>query len=123
MQNFQQAIEFAVMAGNEYLLRELMTDDADLVHIVNEGGRTDQFHPFHTAANYLQGASSCCTVMLALSDYVFLKPLHTNELRHTVLDALMLGILKSHTSCSPNIANRAHCGEAFVGEEMSICGR
>jgi len=52
------------------------------------------------------------------------QQLYVNPLGHTVLDTLMMGILKSHTSCSPFIVDdRLAKDKRFVGEDLDVCGR
>jgi hypothetical protein len=53
-----------------------------------------------------------------------LRKLYTNELGHTVLDNLMISILKSHTDCLPGTVDEAfNKQKRFSGEEVDICGR
>lgn len=43
---------------------------------------------------------------------------------HTILDSLMITILKSHTSCVPGDVNEILAGKSrFEGEEVDTCGR
>jgi hypothetical protein len=59
--------------------------------------------------------------------YLFRVPptqAYTNELGHTVLDGLMVTILKSHTRCLPVVVDDAWKNETrFTGLEVDICGR
>lgn len=49
---------------------------------------------------------------------------YTNDRGHTVLDNLMIAILKGHTSCTPGQVDNAFKGQVrFSGEEVDICGR
>jgi hypothetical protein len=90
-------------------------------------------YPFHLAISFLDGATSCCNVLGALSFSIFetsnytfqdIRELYVNDLGHTLLDSLMISILKSHTSTPPGIVNeRLGYQTRFAGEEVDICGR
>jgi hypothetical protein len=115
-----ESLGFAIMARNEVLLWELM-DDVEFIDLTSVS-------PFHLAASYISGAKTCCNVL----DFVvknFSGPgvsqgLYLNPLGHTVLDTLMIGILKSHTSCLPGIVDdKLAKDKRFVGEDLDVCGR
>ncbi|KAE9373954.1 hypothetical protein N431DRAFT_557867 [Stipitochalara longipes BDJ] len=114
-----EALGFAIMARNEDLLWELM-EDIEFLDL-------SCLSPFHLAASYICGAKTCCNVL----DFVvkhFSGPeisqrLYVNPLGHTVLDTLMMGILKSHTSCLPGIVDgKLAKDKRFVGEDLDVCG-
>ncbi|KAI0517505.1 hypothetical protein F5B22DRAFT_108079 [Xylaria bambusicola] len=116
-----EAIGFAIMARNKELVHDLLQAanlrDLDLSAI----------HPYHLAASYLDGSSTCCGIFHELLNLpkrnVFIR-LYVNNLGHTVLDSLMLTILKGHTSCTPFMADeRLMNMEQFPGEDIDVCGR
>ena len=48
----------------------------------------------------------------------------SGEKQHTVLDSLMITILKSHTSVTPGVVDDALRSEKrFIPEDIGICGR
>ena len=47
-----------------------------------------------------------------------------NDLGHTILDQLMIAILKGHTSCFPSVVDvHFKKDKRFAGEDVDICGR
>lgn len=108
---------FAIMARNLDALRGRLPPEG-LKHI----------HPFHLAASYLDGAHKCCLVLddliRRLRGELGLAQYYRNDLGHTVLDSLMINILRSHTSISPSEAFQGFDKQnRFPGEEVDICGR
>ncbi|GAP92688.1 hypothetical protein SAMD00023353_9600260 [Rosellinia necatrix] len=116
------AWKLAIMAGNPELLSKLLKDNYGRVP---DG--IEKIHPLHLAASFLNGGSQCCKVFEALlfglqARYVFSH--NTDDQGHTILDALMVSILRSHTKISPGSVSHAfRSGNRFPGEEMDICGR
>jgi hypothetical protein len=84
-------------------------------------------YPFHMATSYLDGHKACCdilTVLLLETPGLHISSLFTNELGHTILDNLMISILKSHSSSVPAIVDDSWKDTTrFIGEEVDICGR
>lgn len=86
-------------------------------------------YPLHLASTYLDGSKTCCSVFSDIVDGMpsgeaSIRRLYTNHLNHTVLDNLMIAILKAHTSCTPVMVDEAFKKERrFAGEEVDICGR
>ncbi|KAI0532514.1 hypothetical protein GGR58DRAFT_489887 [Xylaria digitata] len=116
------AWKLAIMAGNSELVWQLLKENGDEIP---EGlGDT---HPFHLAAAFLDGGHTCCMMFQVLSDafgpsYAF----HHNidNFGHTILDALLVSIIRSHTSLSPEIVSSSfQSPNRFPGEEKDICGR
>ncbi|RSL58943.1 hypothetical protein CEP53_005960 [Fusarium sp. AF-6] len=112
---------FAIMARNLNALKK-MTPPEGLEHI----------HPFHLAASYLDGAHNCCLILEKLVrgrlgdrwGGLPLAPNYKNDLGHTVLDSLMINILRSHTSMRPGeVCHNFTKQNRFPGEEVDICGR
>ena len=115
-----ESMAFAIMGRNLDLLRECFVESEDDIseHI-------DAINGFHLAAAYLDGAHKCCLILNAINDGVPLtRRRYTNSIGHTILDALMITILKSHTSCKPGSVDGTFRGaKRFPGEEIDICGR
>ena len=116
----KEAIGFSIMGRNLELMFELLEDDL--------GNRTDVtgLYPLHLAVAYLDGSKTCCSILDGLEelDPQSLRKLYVNDLGHTILDQLMITILKAHTSCLPSVVDVAFKKEKrFEGEEVDICGR
>ncbi|KAH8812637.1 hypothetical protein F5884DRAFT_832254 [Xylogone sp. PMI_703] len=117
---------FAIMAHNLDLVESMLEGLADRNHsdLANSG-----IYPLHLAASYLSGSETCCNILITLmygmpTGEASARKLYVNHLGHTVLDSLMITILKSHTSCSPHVVDDAFKMETrFAGEEVDICGR
>ena len=117
-----EAVGFSIIARNSELVEKLVKKASSL--------RADLslLYPFHLAVSYLDGSKTCCNI---LDDLHRLLPSEKqpwkspfNALGHTVLDNLMIAILKSHTSTTPGLVDHAFGTESrFVGEEVDICGR
>ncbi|KAI1209519.1 uncharacterized protein F4807DRAFT_426984 [Annulohypoxylon truncatum] len=114
-----EAWKFAIMAGNAELLYQLGEQD--------KPREIDEIYPFHLAAAFLDGGHGCCTVIdeLAYSlggDHVFKH--NINDLGHTILDSLMVSILRSHTKVKPEKVSIGFSSpNRYPGEERDICGR
>ncbi|KAI0886531.1 uncharacterized protein GGS22DRAFT_158100 [Annulohypoxylon maeteangense] len=111
--------KFAIMAGNLELLKQLSEDGPP--------SDIDKIHPFHLAASFLDGGNRCCLVIYLLSlhlDASFAFQHNTNDLGHTILDSLMISILRSHTNVEPWKVNaNFNPPNRYPGEEKDICGR
>jgi hypothetical protein len=121
----QEALGFAIMGRNPELVEELSYQlDCDAVELKD-------FYPLHMAVSFLDGATSCCNTFNAVIKCPFgLKSvrdrriLYVNNLGHTVLDSLMIAILKSHSSTGVGVIDEAlEHQRRFLGEEIDICGR
>ncbi|KAI8628805.1 hypothetical protein F5Y19DRAFT_434960, partial [Xylariaceae sp. FL1651] len=116
------AWKLAIMAGNTELLKDLTGED---FNDIPEG--IDNIYPLHLAASFLDGGHSCCMVFTLLS--FLLSPTYAfhhnvDNHGHTILDALMASVLRSHTSLEPDIVSYGfHSPSRFPGEEKDICGR
>ena len=119
---FKEAFGFAIIGRNENLVastcNEVLEQDLDV----------DGLFPYHLATSYLDGARTCCNIFSTLASR--LAWVHgvdngfTNSLGHSVLDNLMITILRSHTSLKPNEIDDTWDQETrFVGQEVDICGR
>ena len=118
-----ESISFAIIGRNFELLQDLL--DKAITLKFNYG----KIFPLHLAAAYLDGSKTCCN----LFDYFLLNDPNVKGLRElvganalgfTVLDNLMINILKSHTTCSPAVVHHSWKTQLrFPGEEVDICGR
>jgi hypothetical protein len=123
-QLLEEAFGFSIMARNSDLVADMIR------HIQkNRDFRLNDLHPYHLASSYLDGSKSCCNLLHKLVDGIpvgkaSIRELYTNHLNHTVLDNLMMNILKAHTSCTPIMVDDSFKNEPrFAGEEVDICGR
>ncbi|KAI1372771.1 hypothetical protein F4677DRAFT_431474 [Hypoxylon crocopeplum] len=117
-----ESIAFAIMARNGEFLEETIQ--------ITRAANLDltRLYPFHLATSYLDGARTCCDVVGVLTKSLggrnLVKNLYINELGHTLIDNLMMSILKAHTSCTPSMVNdRFKMVSRFSGEEIDVCGR
>ena len=116
----EEALGFSIMSRNEDLVDDLLRK------LTSEGLDNSGLYPFHLAVTYLNGSRTCCIIleMLELHCPRSLRKLYVNDLGHTVLDQLMIAILKAHTSCSPSVVDVIFKKEKrFEGEDVDICGR
>ena len=112
----EDSLGFAIMAGNIDLVSTIARD---LSH-----DEVEKLYPLHLATSYLNGAKTCCLVFDSLLARVPSLATSSNHLGHTVLDNLMLTVLRSHTSLAPGDIDPALKGSRrFPGEEVDICGR
>jgi hypothetical protein len=115
------AWKFAIMAGNSKLLSDLGRKIDERPEGIND------LYPFHLSAAFLDGGHACCEVFTTLTK--ILGPTYAfhhdvDNFGHTILDALMVSILRSHTSISPDAVSYGFRSPyRFPGEEMDICGR
>ncbi|KAK0703706.1 hypothetical protein B0T26DRAFT_657321 [Lasiosphaeria miniovina] len=84
--------------------------------------------PFHLAAAHLDGAKTCCLIIDIMAGSLQIgasvSATYRNDLGHTVLDSLMITILRSHTSVAPAVVSKGFESQSrFPGEEVDICGR
>ena len=121
----EEALGFSIMGGNAEMIINLMTEIREMSYepddLISVG-----FFPFHLAVSYLRGSKDCCLVLDGIQEGYppSLRKLYINDLGHTILDQLMIAILKSHTSCSPGIVDPIFKKEKrFQGEDVDICGR
>ena len=114
-----EAVGFTIMSRNVDLLVNHLRNDA--INLDSSG-----LYPFHLAISFLDGAKTCCSVLERLQSLRSrsLRKLYLNDLGHTILDQLMIAILKSHTSCLPSVVDiHFRKDKRFAGEEVDICGR
>ena len=120
----EEAIGFSIMGRNASLLYDLLqkAKDANLV--------SSNLNPFHLATSYLDGSKTCCLILNILLDQApnewrkEIRRRNSNDLGHTLLDTLMITILRNHTSVSPGTVDSAlKRRHIFLGQETDICGR
>ena len=115
----EEAFGFSIMSRNLYLVIDLCEKYENRFDVTG-------LYPFHLAVSYLDGSKTCCSVLeqLVMADPRSLRKLYINDVGHTVLDQLMVAILKAHTSCLPSVVDAIFKKEKrFEGEDVDICGR
>ncbi|KAF4500014.1 hypothetical protein FAGAP_3781 [Fusarium agapanthi] len=116
------AWKLAIMAGNKDLLHQLWEDSR---RELPEG--IEAIQPLHLAASFLNGGKQCCGVFTELCQilppaFAFFN--NIDDHGHTILDALILVVLRSHTSIQPSDESYGiDSPNRFPGEENDICGR
>jgi hypothetical protein len=123
-QLLEEAIGFSIMGRNASLLHDLLQKarEAELA--------LSNLNPLHLATSYLDGSKACCVILEELfscAPFEWRQRMgngDTNDLGHTVLDNLMITILRSHTSVSlGTVDNALKTRHLFPGQEVDICGR
>ena len=115
-----EAIGFTIMGRNE----DLLADHLDMYRDIDLD--SSGLYPFHLAISYLDGAKTCCGILECLISFrpLSLRKLYVNDLGHTILDQLMIAILKGHTSCFPSVVDvHFRKDKRFAGDDVDICGR
>lgn len=114
----EEALGFSIMSRNIDSVSDILEKLYDTKYKIKS------LHPFHLAAAYLDGSRSCCNILNELMQYLPLAQHYVNDLGHTVLDQLMVTILKAHTACLPSVADSSlREDKRFEGEDVDICGR
>jgi hypothetical protein len=117
-----ESLGFSIMSRNINQTETLLSQISSL-----GPGRVDiaSLFPFHLAITYLDGSKACCSILELLFRLDFDKrKAYTNELGHTVLDNLMIVILKSHSTTPLECVDLSFKNTGrFPGEEIDICGR
>ncbi|KAI0531696.1 hypothetical protein GGR58DRAFT_508228 [Xylaria digitata] len=117
---FLDSLTLGIKTGNQDLLNKLVLDEE--MSDVN----LSPISPFHLAASYLVSSRACCEVLTTLvrlpNTRHQLSSLYINDLKHTVLNSLMVMVLKSHSAPPPELVEDKwkECG--FPGTEVDICG-
>ncbi|KAK5993824.1 hypothetical protein PT974_07261 [Cladobotryum mycophilum] len=117
------AWKFAIMAGNTELLESLYLKGR---HQPPNG--LQEIYPFHLAASFIDGGNTCCNMIEMLcstlnGDFRIAKN-NIDNLGHTVLDTIIISILRSHTTIAPDrVSSGFHDATRYPGEEKDICGR
>ncbi|KAF7927849.1 hypothetical protein BELL_0409g00010 [Botrytis elliptica] len=113
---------FAIMTRNPKLFWKI------LPRIETTVIQNSNLYPLHLATSFLDGSKTCCIILDALVNQMGIcnsvRKLFINDRGHTVLDNLMMAILKSHTSCPPVTVDDSFKDlNHWSGEEVDICGR
>ena len=119
-----ESLGFSIMSRNLDQIEEV------LCQLKDKGIDPSPLYPFHLAASFLDGSNACCDVVYELGRWphgingVDSHKTYLNEHGHTILDNLMITILKSHTSAKSVVVDENFKDIArFVGEEVDIRGR
>jgi hypothetical protein len=116
----REAFAFSIMGRNLELVQDLTGKNK------KADAAIDDVHPLHLAATYLDGSRTCCNILdhLAQNFSQSARSSPYNESGHTVLDNLMVTIMRSHTSCNPGFVDHCWAKEKrFLGADVDICGR
>ena len=118
----REAFMFSIMSRNIDLVEDL------LKKLVQSNTNIDDLYPFHLATTYLDGSRTCCNILdllcYGLKGAYSLPKLQYNDLGHTVMDTLLVSVIKSHTTCTPGFVDPRWAKEhRFPGAEVDICGR
>lgn len=121
-----EAFAFAIMARNLEALQDL-TDEylpANYAHV-------KQIYPFHLAATFLDGSRTCCGIMWQLvsrlDQEASIGANYVDKTGLTVLDALFVSILRSHTTLTLDVIQPEALSDGgkprFSGANVDVCGR
>ncbi|KAI2635610.1 hypothetical protein GGS26DRAFT_581378 [Hypomontagnella submonticulosa] len=130
LEGFQaEALGFAIMARNLNVIDDILqqlNDAPDETMKMSEN--ISAIFPFHLAATFLDGAKACCRIMDRLVNKLehsgSIGVNYVNNLGHTVIDALLVTILRSHSNISPEIVSDSFNGRScFPGQDVDPCGR
>lgn len=118
-----ESLKFAIMTGN-----------LELIESILNGANWKQYenfikiHPYHLAATYLDGGSTCCSLLATLMNYLNVQyPVARNNedsMGHTIFDCLIISVLRSHTDTIPRDVSSGFADvKRYPGEEKDACGR
>ncbi|KAI1771537.1 hypothetical protein F4818DRAFT_449915 [Hypoxylon cercidicola] len=118
-----EALGFAIMSRNVDAINQIVESVS-----FRSSPEILAVSPFHLAAQYLDGAKSCCMVMEilvhGLKNRNSIGINYTSRSGHTVLDTLFITILRSHSTISPHILSDKFIGQSrYSGQEVDPCGR
>jgi len=118
----QEAFGFSLVARNEKVFWKLLPRAARTNFVGSE------IYPLHLLTSFLDGSKTCCNLLDAALNHIAeessIQKLYVNNHEHTVLDNLMMSILKGHISCRPvSVDDKFAKLKRFTGEEVDICGR
>ena len=119
---FEEAIGFSIMARNLDLVRRYMQNLSytESIKYSTQCG----YSLIQLAIAYLDGSKVCCNVLTDVLLGLNVRPTGVNHLNHTILDSIMLNILKAHTALSPgDVDDGLRDERRFPGEEVDVCGR
>jgi hypothetical protein len=126
-QVWREGLGFAIMGRNFDLLKRMLRPESHEDRMKLSTRDIQGIHPAHLAATYLDGGKTCCQIMRLLC-YNLSGPGHgltdRDSKGHTVFDALMLRILRSHSDTPLEVVDNNLKGvRGHAGEESDICGR
>jgi hypothetical protein len=116
---FKQSFAFAIIGRNVLLVEQLYK------RAFEEKIDLSDIHPYHLAATHLDGARSCCQILRVLRRTGSrLLPNVLGPAGYTVLDNLMIVILRNHSSTLPEaLDDSLREAKRFGGEDIDVCGR
>ncbi|KAF2648402.1 hypothetical protein K491DRAFT_763107 [Lophiostoma macrostomum CBS 122681] len=121
-QMWEESFGFAIMSGNYELVETMMQAERDSLR-----RRLQNIRPAHLAAAYLNGGKSCCLIIRKLclnAQHYEREASDRDDNGRTVLDILMLRILRSHSTTQLDIiSDGLRRVQIPVGEEVDVCGR
>ncbi|KAF3077418.1 hypothetical protein CFAM422_000688 [Trichoderma lentiforme] len=123
---YLESLRFAIMAGNGDLAESLIEKGMKQPRFIES---LKEFYPYHLAAIYLDGGTTCCSLFSALStaleDICPLVQNYEDAAGHTVLDSLIISIIRSHTTrVKPRDVSSSFIDtDVYPGEEKDACGR
>ena len=135
-----ETISFAIMGGNLSLLRSVLSQFRDVLDEILELDSGQDLRKvmddagvnlttlLHLATSYLDGGNTCCLMLNALlaaeTPFDFADPHFINVAGHTLIDSLLLVILRSHTNVPLNtVDSQLGRSARYSGQEVDICGR
>lgn len=117
---WKDSVRLAILGRNIELLERTLYVSKTRLKLIED------VHPLHLAATYLDGSKSCCQIMHYLLDRWLgddWQLSQRNPAGYTLLDSLLLTILRNHSSAPVGLADEAlRDYPAFVGEEVNSCG-
>ncbi|KAF2791863.1 hypothetical protein K505DRAFT_247960 [Melanomma pulvis-pyrius CBS 109.77] len=124
---WREGIGFAIMGRNFELLERMIKPQSPEERTALSKRDVRGIYPAHLAATYLDGGKTCCQIMellFSVSNKFDRGAFDRDSKGHTVFDALMLRILRSHSDTPLEIVDDTLRGvQSYAGEEVDICGR
>lgn len=116
------ALGFAIMSRNRVAVRKILYNDEDSFE-----EELTAIYPFHLAASFLDGGKTCCSIMdvllSALDGSTSIGVNYTDKSGLTVLDALFVTIIRSHTVPSQALGDTFNSQIRYPGQDVDTCGR
>ncbi|QYS94297.1 hypothetical protein H0G86_001637 [Trichoderma simmonsii] len=122
---YLESLRFAIMAGNYDLVESLIEEGMKEPRFIES---LMEIYPYHLAAGYLCGSNPCCLMFDILNKYIGdhypIAQTYDDAAGHTVLDSLIISIIRSHTRVSPRDVSPYFIDrDLYPGEEKDVCGR
>lgn len=120
-----ESFKFAIITGNLELV-EFILEEEKLHQGVHE--QLLEIHPYHVAATYMDGGTTCCTILAKLMNRLGDRdPVAGNNedgMGHTIFDCLIISVLRSHTNFMPEDVSSSFANmKRYLGAEKDTCGR